>query len=209
MEYSKLIAKSVLGVPLFIYSDREVLRGANTMRMTRVMIPVLLIIGFCGCKSASREKEAAAIIKKANAVWAESGTNTKEWTAEYGSAFGPEDRGKFPANRTALRTSADKILKILDEETRLVNDAIQQYEQAVAWISDERQRKGISLLVSSMRKTLEGYEFVKSQMRLVTDESIVNAKTFEERFLSLGKHFGRAHRESNALFEEGKRMLGM
>lgn len=53
-------------------------------------------------------------------------------------------------------------------------------------MSDEQQRKGFSLLVSSMRKSLEEFEFVKSQMRLVTDKSIVDAKTFEERSLRLG-----------------------
>ena len=179
------------------------------MRMTLVVLLVLLIIGLCGCKSASRGKEIAAILEKANTVWAKSGTNTKEWTEEYGSAFGPEGRAQFPANRAALRTSADKILKILDEETRLVNYGIQQYEQALALMSDEQQRKGVSLFVSSMRTSLEGYEFVKSQMRLVTDESIVDAKSFEERFLSLGKQFGRTQGVSNAQLAEGKRMLGM
>ena len=179
------------------------------MRITRVVLPVLLVIGLCGCKSASREKEIADMLNKANAVWAESGTNTTEWTEEYGRAFGLEERAQFPKNRAALRTSADKISKILDEETRLVNYGIQQYEQALALISDERQRKGIGLFVSSMKKNLEGYEFVKSQMRLVTDESIVDATTFEEQFLILGKQFGRANRDSQAQLEEGKRILGM
>ena len=101
-------------------------------------------------------------------------------------------QGGFPANRAA----------------RLVNSAIPQYEQAIALMSDEQQRQGFTLLVSSMKTNLEGYEFVKSQMRLVTDESIVDAKTFEERFLSLGAQFGRTQRVSNAQFAEGKRMLG-
>ena len=179
------------------------------MKMTRIVLVVLLVIGFSGCKAASREKRAAALLAKANTVWAKSGTNTDEWTTEWGRAFGPEGRARFPANRAELRTSADKIVKILDEETRLVNYGIQQYEQALALISDEQQRKGISLFVSSMRTSLEGYEFVKSQMRLVTDESIVDAKTFEERFLSLGAQFGRTQRVSNAQFTEGKRILGM
>lgn len=173
------------------------------------MLLILLVIGFSSCKSASRGKEIAAILNKANTVWAKSGTNTDEWTAEYGRAFGPEGRAQFPANRGALRTSADKILRILDEEKRLVNDAIPQYEQAIALMSDEQQRKGFSLLVSSMRTSLEGLEFVKSQMRLVTDKSIVDARTFEERFLSLGKQFGRSQRDSNAQLEESKRILGM
>ncbi len=179
------------------------------MRPMRIVLVVLLVIGFSGCKSASREKRAAALLAKANTVWAKSGTDTDEWTTEWGRAFGPEGRARFPANRTELRTSADKIVKILDDETRLINEAVPQYEEAIALMTDERQRQGFTLLVSSMKTSLEGFEFVKTQMRLVTDESIVDAKTFEERFLSLGTQFGRTQRVSNEQLAEGKRMLGM
>lgn len=179
------------------------------MRLMRVALVVLLVIGFSGCKSASREKEAAAIFARANAVWSETGKLSKEWTTEYATAFGPEERAQFPANRAALRTSADKIVKILDEETRLGNEAIPQYEQAIALMSNEQHVKGMNLLVSSLRKSLESYEFVRTQMRLASDESIVDAKTFEERFLSLGKQFGKSRGESERQFEEGKRILGM
>ena len=190
------------------YSDR-VVGGASEMRMTRVVLPVLLMIGLCGCKSASREKEAAAIFARANAVWAQTTKTRKEWTDEYVKAFSPENREQFPANRAALQTSGDKIVNILNEETRLTNEAIPQYEQAIALITNEQQRKGMNLLISSLRKGLESHEFVKSQMRLASDESIVDAKTFEKRFLSLGKQFGRSQRDSNAQLEEGKRILGM
>lgn len=179
------------------------------MRMMRVVLLAFLVIAFSGCKGASRGKQAAALLAKANTVWAKSGTNTEEWTAEWGRAFGPEGRARFPANRAALQTSGDKIVKILDDEKRLIDEAVRQYEEAIALMTDERQQQGFSLLVSSMKTNLEGYEFVKSQMQLVTDESIVDAKTFEERFLSLGAQFGRTQRVSNAQLAEGKRMLGM
>jgi hypothetical protein len=179
------------------------------MRMTRAVLLVLLVIGLCGCKSASREKEAAAIFTKANGVWAATGELSKEWTTEYVAAFAPEDRAQFPANRAALRTSADKIVKILDEEIRLGNEAIPQYEQAIALMSNEQHVKGMNLLISSLRKGLEANEFVKSQMRLVSDESILDAKTFEERFLGLGAQFGKARGESQRQFDEGRRILGI
>jgi hypothetical protein len=177
--------------------------------MMRVVLLVLLVIGFSGCKGPSRGKQAAALLAKANTVWAKSGTNTEEWTAEWGRAFGPEGRARFPANRAELRTSADKIVKILDDETRLINEAVPQYEEAIALMTDERQQQGFALLVSSMKTSLEGFEFVKSQMQLVRDESIVDAKTFEEKFLTLGAQFGRSQRESKAQFEEGSRLLGI
>jgi hypothetical protein len=179
------------------------------MRTTRVVLLVLLVFALCGCKSASREKEAAAIFSEGNRIWSESTTTTKEWTAEYANAFGPENRAKFPANRASLRSSADKIVKILDKETRLSTEAIKHYEKAIALISDEQKRRGMGLLVSSLRKTLEAYEFIKSQMRLVTDESIVDARTFEEKFLGLGAQFGRSHRDSQSQLDEGRRILGI
>ena len=46
-------------------------------------------------------------------------------------------------------------------------------------------------------------------MRLVSDESIVDAKTFEARFLSLGAQFGKSRGKSKRQFDEGKRILGM
>ena len=180
-----------------------------TMRMTRVVLLVLLLIAFYGCKAASQDQEAAVMITRGNRVWSETSKTFKEWSTEYGNAFAPEHRAKFPANRASLQASADKILEILDEEIRLNNEAIQQYEQAMPLMSNEQHRKGVGLLVSSQKQTLRGYEIVKSQMQLVSDESIVNAKTFEEKFLNFGAQFGRSLRESQAQFEEGSRLLGI
>jgi hypothetical protein len=142
-------------------------------------------------------------------VWGETTRTSKEWTTEYANAFGLEKRAQFPANRAALRTSADKIVKILDEEARLTSEAIPQYEEAIALINNEQHRKGMNLLISSLRKGQESQEFVRSQMRLVSDESIVDAETFEKRFLELGALFGKARGESQREFDEGRRMLGI
>ena len=179
------------------------------MRTSRTVVMVLLVIGLCACKSASGEKEAAALIKKANGVWDQKDKTTKAWTTEYANGFAPENRAKFPANRASLQTSADKIVKLLDEETRITNEALEQYEQANALIKEEWKQRGISLLISSLRKTLHSYEFLKSQIKLVYDESIVDAKTFEERFQELGGQFGKALRESQVEFNEGRRILGI
>ena len=184
-------------------------RGSNKMRIFRAVLLVLLVIGLCSCKSASREKEAAAIFAKANAVWAETAKTSNEWTDVYVKAFSAENRGQFPANRAALQTSGDKIVNILNEEARLTNEAIPQYEQAIELITNEQHRKGMNLLISSLRKELESHEFLELQMRLASDESIVDAKTFEERFLRLGAQFGKSRDESQRQFDEGRRILGI
>jgi hypothetical protein len=179
------------------------------MKTSRAVVIILLVVGLCACKSASGEKEAAALITKANGVWDQTDKTTKAWTTEYANAFGPEKRAKFPANRASLQTSAGKIVKLLDEETRITNEAIEQYERANALITGEQKRHGVSLLISSLRKTLRSYEFLKLQLQIVYDESIVDAKTFEERFQQLGGQFGKALRESQAEFDEGRRILGI
>jgi hypothetical protein len=179
------------------------------MRISHALVVIGLLLGFCGCKSVSRGREAAALLREANSVWAETNKTTHEWMAEYTNGFGPDQRAQFPSNRAQLKVSSAKIVSILDEETRLINLATVKYEQAIAMISDEQQRKGMGLFVSSMRKDLEMYKFIQSQTRLASDESIVDAKTFEEKFLSFGREIGRVRRESRTDLDEGKRLLGM
>jgi hypothetical protein len=177
--------------------------------MARVLVLTLLVIGFCGCKPASREKEAAALMREANALLAQTTELAGEWVTEWGSAFRAENRAKFPANRDSLKTSADKIVKILDEQARLTNRALAKYEEAIPLIDNEQHRRGYSLLVSYEKETLQANELIKSQMQLVSDKSIVDAKTFDEKFVSLAEQFGTSRRESEAQFKEAKRILGM
>jgi hypothetical protein len=177
--------------------------------MARVFVLTFLVICFCACKPASREKEAAAMMREANAVLTQTTELTTEWTAEYAEAFRPDSRAKFPANRSLLKTRAEKILRILDEYTQLTNKAIAQYEQAIPLVTNEQHRRGFTLLVSAEKETLQANELVKSQMQLVFDESIADAKTFNEKFLDLAAQLGKSRSEHDVLFKEAKRLLGM
>jgi molecular chaperone GrpE (heat shock protein) len=185
--------------------------------MARVVLLIFVVIGFAGCKSAFQQKQAAANqaketaakIREANNVLAQSTKTAGEWTAEYMKAFNPQSRAQFPANRGSLQTSANKILPLLDEHTRLSNEAIRQYEQTLGSISDANQRKGMGLIVSALKKSLQADELFKAQMRLVSDESIVDEKTFNERFLRLATEIGDSRRETQAEFEEGRRLMGL
>jgi hypothetical protein len=185
------------------------------MRTGRLVLVVFLVVGFAGCKSASQQakvdqaKEAAAKIREANNVLAQSTKTTGEWMAEYMKAFNPPSRAQFPSNRAALQTSANKILGIMDEHTRLNNEAIRQYEQAMGMIADEKQRRGMGLIVSSLKQSLQADELFRSQMRLVSDESIVDQKTFNDRFMQLGTEISESRRGVQAQFEEGRRLMGL
>ena len=176
-------------------------------RIARV-IP-LLLIAFCACKPASRAKEAAALMREANSLLAQSTESSRQWTSEYMKAFNPQNRTQFPANRESLRTSADSVIKSLDENSRISNEAIAKYEQATALITDEKQRRGSTMIVSALKTSVEMCGLFKSQMQLVSDEKVTDQKTFNDRFNQIATRIGEKSRENKAQFEEGRRLLGM
>jgi hypothetical protein len=180
------------------------------MRIARLTGLLLLVIVFCGCKlAASREKEAAALLREANSVLAQTTKASDEWTAEYVKAFNPPNRAKFPGNRESLRTSADRIVTSLNESSRLSKEAIAKYEQANALIVNEQQRKGTAMLTGALKTSLRLDELFRAQMRLVSDEKITDEKTFNDQFLQIGQQIGETARQNKAQFEEGRRLLGM
>ena len=179
------------------------------MGIARVILLLVVVIGFCGCKSAPRDKEAAAIMREANTVLAQSTRVTGQWTSEYGRAFTPQNRAKFPTNREELQTAADNIIKTLDEHTKISNDAIAKYEEAIALMSNEQQRKGATLLVSALKKSLHVTDMIKSQMHLVSDQTIVDEKSFNEKFTQILQQINDVERETQAEFKEARRLLGM
>ena len=180
------------------------------MRITRITLTLLLVVVFCGCKSAaSREKEAAALIREATGVVAQVTKVSGEWTAEYMKAFNPQNLAKFPANRESLRTSAERIVTILNETSRLNKEAIAKYEQATELIKDEEQRRGISMLTSALKTSLRLDDLVRAQMQLVSDEKITDEKSLNDKFKEIDERISEAVREEKAQFEEGRKLLGM
>ena len=177
------------------------------MRMKRWITLLVLLVSFTACKSASNGERAASLMREGNGLLAQGTKATDEWSREYMKSFNPTTRAQFPANRDQLRASADKIVKALDEATRLNNSAIEKFEQAMNLMSDGPQRKGLALLISASKKDEQVNELFKSQMRLVNDEKIVDANTFNERFLKILEPVAAIRRQHQAEFEEGKRLL--
>jgi hypothetical protein len=177
--------------------------------MVRV-IPLLLVLTVFGaCKSASRTNDAAALMREANSLLAKSTESSTQWTTEYMKAFNPENRAQFPANRQSLKKSADNVIKSLDENSRISNEAIAKYEQATALITDEKQRRGSTMIVSALKTSVEMCGLFKSQMQLVSDEKVTDQKTFNDRFNQIARQIGEKGRENKAQFDEGRRLLGM
>lgn len=179
-----------------------------TQRRERVAILLMLLaVGVAACKSAARKADPAALLREANVLLQHS--NDAQWDVEYRKAFTPQNRAQFPANRDSLRAHADSITKSLNENAILSNKAAEKYEQAIAVMKDEKQRKGTALLLSALRTSMKIDDVFKSQMQLVSDERIVDAKTFNEKFLELLKPVAQIQSERDAQLEEGRRLLGM
>ena len=73
------------------------------MQMARVVLLLLVVMGFTACKPAARTPEAAVLIREANELLQESNKSTEQWTREYTKGFTPQNRAQFPANRESLR----------------------------------------------------------------------------------------------------------
>jgi len=181
----------------------------TTQRERAVILLLLLVVGIGACKSARQKADPAALLREANLLLQQDTETTGRWTEEYRKAFTPQERALFPANRESLRAHADSITKILKENDSQCNRAIEKYEQSIALMKDEQQRKGTASLVSALRTSMKINDLIKAQMQLVADEQIVDAKTFNEKFQELLKPVAQIQRERQAHFEEGRRLLGM
>lgn len=179
------------------------------MQMARAILVGLLVIGFCGCsKPVSKDQQAAALMREANQLLAQS-SSTEQWTREYGKTFSPQNRAQFPANREWLQAQADSIVKHLNEEQRLSNEAIAKYEQATGLMTNEQQRRGTAAILSALKKSVQVTDLMKAQVQLVSDDKIVDEKTFNARFMQFFEQIGELRHEQQKQFDEGKRLLGM
>jgi len=133
---------------------------------------------------------------------------TQQWTNEFVKAFTPENRAQFPANRNFLRTHAARIVKLLDESSSLNSSAADKYEQAAKLSGNDQQHRGMTAFVSGLRKAGEASELLKIQMQMVSDETVVDEKMFNEKFARSWQLIGQKRREIDSQFEEGKRLMG-
>ena len=180
------------------------------MQTTRMITLLFLIVSVGACnRGPSATQRAVTLIREGNELLAQGTKSTEEWGSEFGKAFRPDSREKFPANREQLRVSADKIVKALDETTKLSKSAIEKFEQAFVLMEDGPQRQGMVMVVSSLKKEEQVNELHKSQVRLVSDEKIVDAKTLNGRFMEIMDQVMVIKRQADAEFSEGRRLMGM
>lgn len=180
------------------------------MATIRLILVIFLIAGVSGCnKQASRPERAKALAKQATGLLGQSSKLTDAWVEEYKKAFTEENRAKFPGNRESLRASADKIMAILDESSSLNRQMAEQFDEAGKLSTNDQDRKGSALVAEALRKSVEVDQLLKSQMRLVSDEKIKDAKTLNEKIKRSWQLVQEKQRESSELLAQGKRVWGI
>jgi len=177
------------------------------MLTTRITVLVALLVVCFGCNQVSREQQMKVLLGEANDLLKQQTEVTGRWTNDFVTVFTAENRRQFPANRDFLQSRAEKILQLLDESSSLGNKTAEKYEQAVSLSSDDQQRRGLARIASSFRKSAEVDELFKSQIKIVSDDTIVDATTFNEKFLHSGQLIAQKKRESEGDFAAGRRLL--
>ena len=178
------------------------------MPATRVIPLIVLLVCFAACnRAARREQQMKALASDANMLIKQDTEVTKQWVDEFVKTFTAENRNKFPANRDFLRTHAEKIIKLLDESCRLNNSAADKYEHAAKLVGTDEERKGLLSFASAFRKTVEANELIKAQMQMVSDETLVDGKIFNDRMTHSWELVRQKQDESQQQIHEGRRLL--
>ena len=130
-----------------------------------------------------------------------------QWAREFGPVFTEQNRAKFPSNRDWLNSRAQQIIPLIDESLRLSNQAVEKYEEAGRLMTRDQDRRAMVLIVASFRKGIEIEQLLKAQAQLASDQTITDAKTFNEKFASLDQLIQQKQKEKDEQFDEGKRLM--
>jgi hypothetical protein len=179
------------------------------MKTIRVILLVFLQFNLIGCSLRSEANQAKALVAEANNLLQQQSKIMEGWSREYGKVFAPQNRAQFPSNRDSLRSSAERLITLVDEGSKLGIAAAEKYEQASRLVKSDNERKGMALFASSFRKDVEVDDLFKAQMRLASDEKIKDEKTFNEQFRHLLQSIEQKRKESNKLLSDGKRLMGL
>jgi hypothetical protein len=176
------------------------------MRAAPVTLLIFLLVTLSGC-TAIRERRSKVLVNEANKLMKRDTDVTQQWSDEFVKVFTPANRAKFPDNRHFLVSHARQIIKLLDESSSLNRSAADKYDQAARLSTKDQRRRALASIAAALRKSAEVNDAFKSQMEMVSDETVVEQKTFNERFLSAGQLIQQKRREMDYYTEEGKRLL--
>ena len=129
------------------------------------------------------------------------------WAPEFGQTFSKENRDQFPANRDSFANRTPKLIATVDEMLRLGDEVIKKYAEADPLLTKETERKGFALLAESFKMDQEMYQMFKTQAQLVSDNSINDAKTLNEKYDHLTTQILQKQQAKDKKFQEGKTLL--
>ena len=178
------------------------------MSIIRIVLLITLLFSLPGCRPAPSAERARELITQANNLLAEDLIITNEWAGEYGRLFSPQNRAKFPSNRESLRSRGERLVRLINESTRLNAGAAEKFEQAAGLISGDKEKRGLTMVAAAIRKTIEMNSLMKEQMALASDEQIKDEKIFNEKFMSLMSLIQQKSKERDEQQAEGKKLMG-
>ena len=172
----------------------------------RFLLLFLLFFSLPGCRSSSDERY-KTLFSEANKISNQQTKVMNQWAREFGQVFTEKNRAQFPANRDWLNSHAQKIVPLIDESSRLNNEATEKYEQASRLITNEQQRRGLALIAASFRKSDEIEQLFKAEAQLVSDQTITDAKALNEKFAYFDGLIRQKQKEKDDQFDEGRRLM--
>ena len=170
------------------------------------LLLLLLLLSLTGCRAIS-QKRAEALFSEASKISDQQLKFLNQYAREFGQIFTEQNRAQFPANRDSLNSRVQKILPLMNESLRLGNEATEKYEEASRLMAREQDRRGVALIAASFRKSVEIEQMLKQQALLVSDQTITDAKTFNEKFVHINELIRQKQKEKDDQFDEGKRLM--
>lgn len=172
----------------------------------RILIPLLLLLSLAGCRSTAGQRY-QTVFSEANKISDQQLKVLNEWAREFGQVFSEQNRAQFPANRDWLNSRAQKLFPLMEQSSRLGNEAVDKYEEASRLMSNDQHKRGLATIAASFRKSVEIEQYFKAQAQLASDQTITDAKAFNEKFYYFNKLIQQKRKEHDDQFDEGKRLL--
>ena len=166
----------------------------------------LLWFSLAGCRSNSDERgkllfsDAAILLKQHTKI-------TERWGRELAEVLTEENGEKFPSNRDWFISRGEKIIPLIDESSRLANEAADKYEEASRLMSSDQDRRGMALFAAASRKDAEVAQLYKALAQLPSDRTINDKETLNERVGPLLRLIQQTQKQKDEQFEEGFRLL--
>lgn len=173
---------------------------------TTFFVLCLLLFSLPGCGSSAEERR-DRLFSEATGLLQQQTEIAERWARELSQILSEQNRAQFPLNRDRLISRVEKVVPLVDESSRLGNEAAEKYEAASRLMSSDQEKKGTALIAASVRKDVEIGELFKAQAQLVSDSTINDAKGLNDKWVYFNGLILQKQKEKDEEFEQGRRLL--